>query len=679
MGDGRSAIDSVGEAIGSARRKLANASAAFVLTFLLLFVGIAMAAAQEPARDVSEASLADLANIQVYSASKHLEKTSDAPSSVTVITADEIQKYGYRTLADILRSVRGFYVTYDHDYSFVGVRGFGRLGDWNSRILLMVDGHRLNENVVGQADLGTEFPVDVDLIERVEIVRGPSSSLYGTSAFFAVINVITRKARELRGWELSFAPGSFETYQGRASYGGEYRGAQILLSTTLYNSRGQTLFFPEFNSPLTNHGTTLDTDDETHEQALASLSLRGFTFQGLFSTRDKGIPTAYFGTLFNDPRTRNYNDHQYFDLGYQHSITKGWQLELRTAYDQYRLEALLAYSPHVVDKFSTRGNWWTGNAKATCTLLEKQKITFGTEITDNLRQDQGDYVVATNLFTVDAANSAVWAFYAQDDLTITHQLSLSGGVRYDHYSNFGGTTNPRLALVYHPFQPTTFKLLYGSAFRAPNVFEIYPDLGTIYDDNANLLPELVRSEEIVVEQQLGKHFRLIEDLFRNDINRLISVETNPSDGHFVYLNSGGAVAKGIAVELEGRFGNGLQGRASFHYNHTGGAAPHLVLDNSPQELGKLNFIVPLLPKKLFASLDAQYTSPRQTLTGSTVSGFAIFNATLFGHTLGKHLDLSGSFYNIFNKKYFDPGRPEDVEDQLQQDGRNFRIKITGRF
>jgi outer membrane receptor for ferrienterochelin and colicins len=446
----------------------------------------------------------------------------------------------------------------------------------------------------------------------------------------------------------------------------------------IYRSQGQTLFFPEFNSPFTNHGIAVNTDAETHDQALANLGFHGFTFQGLFGTRDKAIPTAYFGTLFNDPRTRNYNNHQYFDLGYQHSIVKGWQLELRTAYDQYRLQAFLAYSPRLADEFSTRGNWWTGDAKLTCTLMERQKLTFGTEITDNLRQDEGDFVATTNLFTLDAANSTVWALYAQDDLTVTRELSLSGGVRYDRYSNFGGTTNPRLALIYHAFQPTTFKLLYGSAFRAPNVFEMYPDLGTIYDDNAALLPELVRSEELVVEQQLGERFRLIGDLFHNNIDRLISLETNPSDGNFVYLNSGGAVAEGIAIEVEGRFGNGLQGKASFHYNHVG-SAPHLVLDNSPQELGKLNLIVPLSPKKLFASLDAQYTSPRQTVAGNAIAGFAVFNATLLGHSLGKHLDLSGSFYNILNKKYFDPGRPEDVENAIQQDGRNFRIKIIARF
>src|SRR6202451_2911905 len=80
---------------------------------------------QQSAPDLAEASLEELSNIQVYSASKHMQSTHDAPSSVTVVTADEIQKYGYRTLADILENVRGFYITYDYDYSFVGVRGFG--------------------------------------------------------------------------------------------------------------------------------------------------------------------------------------------------------------------------------------------------------------------------------------------------------------------------------------------------------------------------------------------------------------------------------------------------------------------------------------------------------------------------------------------------------------------------
>ena len=290
---------------------------------MLLLLFVASAAAQQAPQDLGQASLEELGSIQVYSASKHMQSASDAPSSVSVITADEIQKYGYRTLADILESVRGFYVTYDRDYTFIGVRGFGRLGDWNSRVLLLVDGHRINNNVDGQAMIGSEFLIDVDLIERVEIVRGPSSSLYGSQAFLAVINVITRRPPHHKNLELSFAPASFGTLQGRATYGTQYHGVGMLLSGTFYNSVGPTLFYPQFDSPATNYGVTKNTDYENFEHILATLTFHGFTLQGLFSARDKVVPTGYFGTIFNDPRTANLDYHQYLDLSYQHSIGDG--------------------------------------------------------------------------------------------------------------------------------------------------------------------------------------------------------------------------------------------------------------------------------------------------------------------------------------------------------------------
>jgi outer membrane receptor for ferrienterochelin and colicins len=654
------------------------------LGLLVLLLGVG-GLAQQATKDLSEASLEELTNIEVYSASKHMQSASEAPASITVVTADEIQKYGYRTLAEILQSIRGFYITYDRDYSYVGVRGFGRPGDWNSRILLLVDGHVINNNILGQAVLGTEFLVDVDLIERVEIIRGPSSSLYGADAFFAVINVITRKRPQLKGVELSFEPASFGTYMGRASYGGRYRGIDMLLSGTFYNSQGQALFYPQFDRPATNNGITRNTDDENSQHILATISFRGFTLQGLFSARDRGVPTAYFGTVFNDPRTRNFDNQQYFDLGYQHSMGEEWELTARTSHDQARLQAPLAFSagqPNgstAVDTYSFRGNWWNSEVKLSRTLLEKHKITLGTEITDNLRQDQGDYTSIGNVFAAKPASSRIWALYGQDEFAITHRLSLSAGLRYDHYSSFGGATNPRLGLIYHLFRPTTLKLLYGTAFRAPEPFEVTPGFGPFYEDNLTLKPEKIRSIEGVVEQRLGRHFTLSGSVFHNWLENLISLETDPSNGHAVYRNSDSARATGTEIELDGQWAGGVKSAASYCYTNAQDPAAHRILPNSPQHLAKLNVTVPVVQQRVFASLDAQYTSPRQSLAGNSVSGFSVFNVTLFGHTLGKHLDLSASVYNILDKKYFDPGRPEDVQDAIQQDGRSFRIKITGRF
>src|ERR1035437_2793513 len=203
-------------------------------------IGIAPnVAGQQPKPDLADATLEELGNIPVYSASKHLQPSGEAPSSVTVVTGTQIREQGYRTLADVLRTVRSFFVTYDRNYSSLGVRGFARPGDYNTRILLLVDGHRLNDNIYDEAMIGTEFPVDVDLIQRIEIVRGPVSSLYGSDALFAVINIITKQAQDLNGLELSAEAASFNTYKGRISYGRRLQQLDFLISGSFYGSRGQ--------------------------------------------------------------------------------------------------------------------------------------------------------------------------------------------------------------------------------------------------------------------------------------------------------------------------------------------------------------------------------------------------------------------------------------------------------
>lgn len=176
----------------------------------ILCAGATFAQEQTPP-DLSQLSIEQLMNVKVetvYGASKFLQNVSDAPASVTIVTADEIERYGYRTLAEILASVRGFYVIYDRNYTYVGVRGFSRPGDYNARILFLIDGHRHNDDIYDGSDVGTVFPLDIGLIDHVEIIRGPGSAVYGTGAVVAVVNVVTRRGRDLNGWKFPARAGA---------------------------------------------------------------------------------------------------------------------------------------------------------------------------------------------------------------------------------------------------------------------------------------------------------------------------------------------------------------------------------------------------------------------------------------------------------------------------------------
>ena len=267
----------------------------------------------------------------------------------------------------------------------------------------------------------------------------------------------------------------------------------------------------------------------------------------------------------------------------------------------------------------------------------------------------------------------------QDEFEIAKGLILNAGVRHDRYSTFGGTTNPRVALIYNPRPTTTLKLLYGKAFRAPDVFEMFYTDGEITQKaNPALRPEKIETVEGVVEQSIGDHLRLLAAVYSNKITDLITQETDPVDTLLVYRNVGPVRARGVETGLNGRWGSGLEGRASYTYQETtDGLGQRLV--NSPRHLAKLNLIAPLFAEKVFAGGETQYVGKRTSLPGDIARAYYVVNLTLYGRNLLAGLDASASVYNLFDDRYGDPTGNKNPEDILPQDGRSFRAKLTYRF
>ena len=617
----------------------------------------------------------------VYGASKYEQKVTEAPSSISIVTAAEIKKYGYRTLADILRSIRGFFVTYDRNYSYVGVRGFNRPGDYNTRILLLIDGHRVNDNIYDQASIGTEFILDVDLIDRVEVIRGPSSSIYGSNAFFAVINVITKRGRDLKGREISGDGGSFETFKGRLSYGNKFRnGLEIISSGSIFHSEGHDhLYFKEFNNPSTNYGIAEDCDYDQFHSLFTTLSFQDFNLQGVYVDRKKGIPTASYGTDFNDPFNRTIDQRAYLDLKYEYLFENLLGVTARLYYDQYDYKGDYI-TGGVFNKDSAHGNWWGGELRFTKTLFKKHKVTLGAEYIDNFCQEQKNYDEAPYaLYLDDKRKTQNRAFYIQDEFTILKNLILNAGVRYDHYETFGGATNPRLALIYNPFEKTTLKLLYGTAFRAPNFYELYYQDNYSIKSNPGLKPEKIGTYELIFEQYIGDHLRGTSSVFYYNIKDLITQTIDPADGFLVFQNMGRIKAMGLELELEGKWTNGLEGRISYTFQKTKDKSTDEILTNSPKHLAKFNLILPILKERIFVGVEEQFMSHRKTLVHNEADEYFITNLTLLSKKLIKGLEISASVYNLFDKKYGDPGSGEHVQDTIQQDGIHYRLKLTYSF
>lgn len=640
---------------------------------------------QQSSGDLSDASLEQLGNIQVYSASMHLQSSGDAPSSVTVITAAEIQEHGYRTLADILRTVRSFYITNDRNYSSVGVRGFARPGDYNTRILLMVDGHRMNDDVYDSAMIGMEFPVDVDMIQRVEIIRGPASSLYGSNALFAVVNVITRRVQDANGLELSVEAASFNTYKGRFSYGLVHKPFQFLLAGSFYGSRGQNrLYFPEFNSPDTNNGIASHADDDQLGTALATLTFNDFTVQAVYGTREKGIPTGAYGTIFNNPGTRTTDSHAYLDARYDRTFGGTSTILARAFFDKYTYQGTYMY-PSALDPAQVNpnldyadGQWWGSQVQISKNVLRWNRITAGGEYRDNFRQNQSNYDLNPySLDLNDKHSSSILGLYLQDEVPITKSLALNAGIRYDHYGEIESSTDPRAALVFRPGSKTNLKLIYGRAFRIPNVYERYyaasPNAA-----NPGLVPEKLSSTEYIWEQNILESFWISASGFHITASNLIN-QQSLDGGLLVYRNLQNVQSNGVELEVKGRMSHGFEGIASYSFQEAKDRDTKQFLDSAPRHLGKVDLTQALFKRKLFAGLNAQYRSGMTTFSGGKVSPVPLVDFDLSGQNIGKHLELSASFYNLFNKTYYDPTSAAVQGGSIQEDGRTFRVKMVWHF
>jgi iron complex outermembrane receptor protein len=663
---------------------------------LSAMIGLACAHVQavpaESTNDLAALSLEELSEIRVetvYGASKHVQTVAQAPSSVSIVTLDDIKKSGYRTLGEVLNHVRGMYSTYDYSYTYGGVRGFNRPGDYGGRLLLMVDGHRINDPIYDFAMFGQEFLLDVDLIERVEVIRGPGSSLYGNNAFFGVINVITRKGAGLRGAEVSGSYGTFDSWTGRVTYGNLFtNGIELLISGSLYDSQGDSsLFFPEFEA--FDGGWARDIDGSRAWKGFGTLSYNGFSLSGGYVTRKKNLPTAAYGAIFNDSGEFIRDDRGYGEFKFLRELEDETQVSARLYYDRYYYEGRTplpefgyddpAYPGARIDNWDkTESDTVGGELQLSRPFGEKHRATAGIEY----RRD-----LSLKLYNADIDPPAVylneertgWTFggYLQDEYAVMDKVVLNLGLRYDYFDSCGGTLNPRAAIIYNPWTNSTIKALYGQAFRAPNAYEMYYE-STDYAPNPHLDPETIRSYELVLEQRIGRNFRASGSIFYNDIHDLISFETLPGDTYF-FQNLDEAVARGFEAEIDARFAGGWKALASYTFTDAYDSQSDKELSDSPRHLAKLNCTAPIWSDRVFGTLEFVAFSSRRTVAGSRLAPECLANFTLFSQKIVQGLEVSASVYNLFDVHYNDPAGDDFAQDSIEQAGRTFRVKMTYRF
>jgi iron complex outermembrane receptor protein len=267
----------------------------------------------------------------------------------------------------------------------------------------------------------------------------------------------------------------------------------------------------------------------------------------------------------------------------------------------------------------------------------------------------------------------------QGELPVHDRLLLNLGLRHDQYDTFGGTTNPRVGVIYTATKTTTLKLLYGQAFRAPNAYELFWQYPGLAKANPTLQPETNQTSEVVLERTFSGGLRLTATGFYYRVRGLITQQTDPADDLLVYNNIETINAKGIELDVERKWSSGLEVRASHTLQSSRDQVTQATLTNSPTHLTQFSLSTPLVKPGLFAAVEMRRLSKRRTIAGNVVSPVFVPNVSLVAPNLPMGLELSASVFNMFNNQYSDPGSEEHRQDAIVQAGRVVRVKLTYRF
>ncbi|WP_297324460.1 TonB-dependent receptor [Nitrosomonas sp.] len=655
-----------------------NSSVRKTLLFGLLFMPSLPVFAT---KNLEQLSLAQLMDITIVGASKYEQKQQQVAAAVSVITRKDIRAYGWRTLNEVLASLPGIHPTYDHQYDYLGMRGFGLPGDFNTRVLITINGNRINDATYDQGPTGRDFPLDIDLIERIEFIPGPGSAVYGQNAMLGVVNIITRTGSSVKGAELSASYQTAEVMpQERATFGKQFdNGIDALISVSGLQSRGTDRFFNYGDSGVS--GVAHRMDGENVKQLFARAARGPVAFDFIYGDRRKDDPT---GMYFSDPLASgaSINDRrlntqiQYNDNFANDTLNVLGRLFL----GQYRYDQPSIYNG---EKTFTTGpsNWHGAELRLLSTALTGHKLMLGFEYQNNTSIKQTFQNFANPDENV-AIHSAVvrLGVYAQDEWRITDTVSATVGLRYDHNDWIGNRLSPRGALIWQATPKTTLKALYGRAHRSPNSYERDFNDGVSQVANPGLRSEAVDTAELVADYLPLPNMNVRATAYAWDMYNIITLGVDPLSGIPQYQQASNKVlARGAELSFDKTWDWGARLRGSYGIQNA--EQQHSHLPNSPYQLGKLNVSMPIpLMTGLRAGYELQYYGKRKTLDGTNTDDYFISNLNLVTDVRWvKGLEASLSFYNLFNERYQHPAADTNWQNSFVQAGRTVRFRLDYRF
>jgi outer membrane receptor protein involved in Fe transport len=638
---------------------------------------------------------------EVTAAARVSQTIDDAPASVSVITHGELEAFGYPTIYEALRGQRGIALTNDGAYAGVSLRGLGQPGDYGNRLLVLSDGATLNDDILWQSYVDYAGRVDLHGIERIELVRGPGSVLYGTGAVSGVVNLVpieTPPERSLTARVSAVDPRTARARLSAALPWGTRKGLTLGLSGA--HGDGQRVRLAQLGRSVSGVGRF---DAATGE---ARLRYEAFTLQAFVTHRDQRIPQGAYGGIAGDQRNRIRDSRGLFELRMEPQLSEKLTLYARAFANVYRYAAKNLYQSGATTSFVAeryRGDWFGAEARFVLRVSDALRITAGSELQANvvasLRGEKTERNV-TERYLAENEPYQTYAGYGLIEWEAQKALTVSLGARVDAWSTFGATANPRVALIARATRNDVLKAMAGRAFRAPSIYELrYSDGGTTQvPSNAfgrELGPELVWSAELEHTHMFEDGWSLLEAVHFQRAEDLIEQAATIDEDELspvIYRNAAHAVRTlGGDLELKRELRAGWLVAASYGYLNARfvGAkrTEGLRVFNTPEHYASVRGIAPLAtrvrlaaratleaPRRLEPRASAQSRPNADLMTEPAV----IADVVLSGEILKSGLDYAVGLYNVFDWRYALPTDRTFLTNTMPQPSRTLLLSLGVR-
>lgn len=642
----------------------------------------------------------------LVTATKRPTSLRKAPAIATIVTADEIRNMGARNLLDVLKTVPGLGISVN-EFGALIIEVRGIRSSTSEKVLVMIDGHSLNKNFTGSAFYPYADMLPMENIRQVEVVRGPGSALYGNSAFVATINIITRNAEEINGFELKAGGGSFDSFKGNL-VGGKAIGDLLTVSGSLdhYQTNGPKLMVEADALSGTPFSLAPGKTDlrSSHTDAFLKIGYGDLTFRGHYLTKKERLNIGLASALTDD----SYNELENYwgELAYSMTLTDGLTANLKFSYDYFGQDPNIKFFPNgflglfpdgMIGKPLVKNRTIGGELQVDWAAFTGNHLIAGVSY-EVLRQydvrqlGNFDPLSGAPLGSVqEVANwnkdvtRQIWALYLQDEWQLLERVNLTTGLRYDHYSDFGATVNPRVGLVWSFLENADLKMLYGQAFRAPNFQELYNINNPTVVGNPDLKPERVDTFEAGLAWRLNRYFATNLNYFFSTINDQIGWVPSTVPGKpAVNVNMGKSETHGVELGMNGTYGSDLYWNVNYAYQDPRDAKTdqRLAYVPSHRASGSINY-APIKYVNLYGNV--LWTGPRPRDRGDSRPEMPAYTTVDLAVTLKnfyKTLEIQATIRNLFDERYKDPdtsGVLNKVPGDFPREGISGFVTASYRF